>query len=71
MDISVLALNDRAYDYAYRASDDWTKEESTWHDVQDAYKAGTKDTLDAMNVLVRKLGVKPSDFEKIRKQLLS
>lgn len=71
MDISVLALNDRAYDYAYRASDDWLKEEPTWQDVQDAYKVGTKETLDAVKILVRKLGVKPSDFEKIRTQLLS
>ena len=71
MDISVLALNDRAYHYAYRASDDWMKEEPTWQDVQDAYKAGTKETLDAVKILVRKFGVKPSDFEKIRKQLLS
>ena len=70
MDVSIMKLNARAYDYAYRASNDWFKEEPTWEDVQEGYKAGTKETLDAVGILVKQFGVKPSDFEKIRKQLL-
>ena len=70
MDANLLTLNERAYDYAYKASNDWLIETPTWEHVQEAYACGVKETLEAVGVLVKKYGIKPSDFEEIKKRIL-
>ena len=35
-------IEEASYQYIYDASNDWAYEIPTWHDVQDAFKAGSK-----------------------------